>query len=386
MIGFGKAFVVRSQEFGVRSKVWRLGEKMLNFVEVSRAKLLNNIEAVRRKLSSGTKIMAVVKANAYGHGLVEVAKIFEPEVDWLAVVEISEAITLRESGIKTPILVLGYIEEEKYNELFRQNITPSIYSFEVLEKISEAAKKTGRKIDVHVKIDTGMNRMGFRFDEIGRVIEEMKKSQLMWQGIYSHFYNENNREVCMDQLGLMKKVIDMVEKSEISVELKHMAKSQLTVELPESHFNMVRVGGILYGLSRYSDEFLPAGEFKARVGLVKMVKKGMAVGYDGCYMAPKDMKVAVVTAGYADGFRSFGPNTGFVLIGGKRCLVVGRICMNQAMVDVNDENIQVGDEVVMVGSQGGEIIKPWDYADETKCVTYETMARIPDHVARVFID
>lgn len=359
---------------------------MLNWLEVSRGKLINNLDFLKGKLLPDVGVMAVVKANAYGHGLIEVAKILEPEVDWMAVVEIAEAIKLREAGIEKPILVMGYIEKDQYGKLFDNDLTPSVYSFQVLTALSQCACDLGRKINVHVEIDTGMNRTGFRKEDTENLIEKMKDSDLIWQGLYSHFYNENDRKACLEQLEIMRAITDRVKK-DFEVPLVHMAKSQVTLQLPESQFNMVRVGGLLYGLSKFSDEVAPIGTFKARVGMIKTVIAGMAVGYDGCFRAPKDMVVAVVSAGYADGFRSFAPNTGNVLINGRLCPIVGRVCMNQAMVDVSEvDNLSVGDEVVIVGKQASGEITPLEYAEDTKSAFYEVMARIPDHVKRIIID
>lgn len=359
---------------------------MLNWLEVDRQKLLGNLKRVKARLLDDVKVMAVVKANAYGHGLIEVARIFEPEVDWLAVVEIAEAVKLREAGIEKPILVLGYIEDNDFEHLFQYQITPAVYSFEVMKKLTEKAKNLGQKIQVHVKIDTGMNRMGFREGELDSLIQKLKGNEyLKVSGLYSHFYNEHDEGVVGKQYGIMERVVKKFRENGWSDVLVHLAKSRVALSFCEAQFDMVRVGGILYGLVEGVEGIEPAAEFKAKIGVIKKVEKGMAVGYDGCFIAPKNMTVAVVTAGYADGFRSFAENTGKVLVDGKICPVVGRICMNQAMVDVAEvDNLEVGQEVVLIGAQGSQSIWPWDYAKETKCVPYESIARIPEHVARVY--
>jgi alanine racemase len=281
---------------------------------------------------------------------------------------------------------LGYIDEE-FEEIIKYNVSVSAYNYEQVVNFNNVGSKLGKPIKIHIKVDTGMNRLGFKPEEVLNLIKEIENMPFLEiEGIYSHFYDENNIKIVQRQYYLMKNLIDEIKEAGIKIPLIHMSKSQPTLEFPEAEFDMVRVGGLLYGLTKIKAGFQSVATFKAKVGNIKVVEKGETVGYDSAFMAKRKMKIAIITAGYADGFRSVTSNRGFVLLKDKKCRVLGRICMNQAMVDASDlDDVKEGDEVVLLGRQGENEITNQEAAMESGSVLYETIARVPEGVPRIWI-
>lgn len=361
---------------------------MLNWVEVNQRALANNIRALREVVGAETRIMAVVKANAYGHGLIRAAEIFvQHGADWLAVAMLSEAVQLRKAGIRTPILIMGYIEDDGLYELIDQQITPSIFDMESAKKISEATKRHGRSINVHVKIDTGMHRLGFLPKEVAWALREIDSlAGLKIEAMYSHFANVGDKEYSELQYKTMADILFQMQRENAKIPLIHMANSEATLFFSKAHFDMVRPGRILYGVGPHNGKLLPALSFKTRVASVKDIGTGMTVGYGRTYTASEAMKTAVLAIGYADGFGRYLSNRGMVLIGGRRCPVVGRVCMNQTIVDAsNVRDVKPGDEVVIIGEQGKENIGVEEVAERMQTISYEVVSRIPENIRRIYI-
>lgn len=361
---------------------------MLNWLEIDRRVLQSNMTKLRKWLGQEVKVMAVVKANAYGHGLVPVAEAFaRGGADYFAVANLEEAIALRKAGIRLPILVLGYIEAEGIHELFEYDVIPSIYNLEIARTISHLAQRHGKPIRVHVKIDTGMHRLGFFPGEFLELLPELGHLPgIEVEAIYSHFANVPDREYSEQQYRSMMDVLFRLQRLKSKIPMVHMANSQATFLFSKARFDMVRVGRVLYGSTAYADDLLPSLSFKTRVGSIKVLPKGVCVGYGSTYTTSKETRVAVLSVGYADGYGRHLSNKGVVLVRGRRCPVIGRICMNQTMVDVTVMgDLRAGEEVVLVGEQAEDRVTIEEIAAKMETTAYEVMARIPEHVPRIYL-
>jgi alanine racemase len=343
------------------------------WVEVDLDALRHNVAAIRRRIGHA-KLMAVVKADAYGHGLAPVAgALMQCGVDAFAVANLTEALALRQlGGPGWPILLLGAALPFEVETIVEQNITPTISTLDEARQFESAAAARGCRLPVHVEIDTGMGRVGFWHEEAGRAVEQIAAlPHLRIEGLYTHFPSaDENLAETRRELELFLKVP--------GPGLRHAANSAALLNLPESHLDMVRPGLLLYGIPPVpAADFRPVLSFKARVAYLKEVAAGRTISYGQTFVAPHSMKVATIAAGYADGFARHLSNAAQVLIGGRRCPVVGRVTMDQIMVDVTGlDHVASGDEVVFIGRQGDIAISASELALWAGTIAWEVLCGI----------
>lgn len=350
-----------------------------SFVEIDLEALQANFAQVR-KLAPSSKVMAVVKANAYGHGLVTVSRCLEASgADFFGVAFVEEGVQLREAGVRTPILVLGGLVGAQLRLFLENDIDIPASSLSKLEQIDAAAKAAGRKVRVHLKIDTGMERIGVHSYNVREFFESAARCRhCEIVGLFSHFAVAESDPV-FTRLQIERFLECSAEFERICGyrPLRHLANSAGTVLYPESHLDMVRTGVLLYGISpdsamRLPVELRPVLSLKSRVVYFKVVRAGSGVSYGHTWRAPQDTRVVTVPIGYGDGFPRALSNRGSILVRGKRCPIVGRVCMDQLMADIGpDGTAYNGDEVVLIGRQGTEEISVNEIADTLQTTPHE---------------
>ncbi len=374
---------------------------MLNTERVSATVNLNNIryniEQVSKRIAKGTGIMAVIKADGYGHGAVAVARTLAgmDSVWGYAVATIDEAMEIVHIGCEKPILILGYVPPSMYGLAVTNGIRIPVFDLHSASKINAVAGQLGMKCKVHIKVDTGMGRIGIEPSDRG--LEFVRQVSLMGnleiEGIFTHFAraDEKDKENALHQAKLFKDFTAKLEDEGIHIPLKHCSNSAAIIDMPDLHMDIVRSGIITYGLwpsdevDKHNIDLKPAMEIKSAVIYIKDIEKGTPVSYGGTYVAEKTTRVATVSIGYADGFPRSLSNKGIVLIKGKRYHVIGRVCMDQLMVDIemNDE-ISVGDVVTIVGRDGDEEITMDEFAALSDRINYEAVCDIGKRVPRVY--
>jgi alanine racemase len=368
----------------------------LTFAEINLKALRFNIDGIRKKIGPGVKMMGVVKANAYGHGIEAVAAaMVEYGVDYLGVGFLEEGIVLRKSGITHPILVLGGVLGNQVKEFLANNLEITISSLELADSVNKQAGSFGNgKARVHLKIDTGMERIGVHSGNAKLFIEKIASlKHLQPVGIYSHFASSDSsdKSFAMEQLDRFNTVISHVNKSGIDIPLRHLANSGAVLDLPQSYFTMVRPGIMTYGAypSHETSESIPIQPvmtLRSKVVFVKEVAAGTGISYGRTYYTKSRTKIATVPIGYGDGYSRRLTNKTEVLIGGKRYPVVGTICMDQMMVDVGvDAGVKVGDDVTLIGSDGTASISSWEIADKLGTIPYEVFTGITARVPRNYV-
>lgn len=356
-----------------------------------------NVEGIKRCKAESAMLMGVIKANAYGHG----AKVFAHELDrmgfdWFAVATVDEGIELRRDGIEQPILVLGYSCEAQYPDMVKWEITPTIYSLDMAKAFDAAAAKAGKVASIHIKIDTGMSRIGFlpgeeSLDEIEK-IHELRHLRI--QGMFTHFACADMKDKTHvgHQIEKFHQMIDGVRRREIPVEIFHCSNSASIMELPSEHMNLVRAGIILYGLypSNEMEEkrlpLKPVMSLYSHVVHVKEVPEGVTVGYGATYVTGRPTRIATVPVGYADGYPRSLSNRASVLIHGRRAPIIGRVCMDQFMVDVTDmPQVSVGDVVTLIGQDGEETLSVEEISEMAGSFNYEFVCDVSRRVPRVYM-
>lgn len=367
-------------------------------------RIRNNIKEIKKHIGEEKKLMAVIKADAYGHGFYEVAKVaVENGVDYLAVACIEEAKQIRKCGIHSPILILGATPIECVSDLFEYDIIPTVFENELPKAISDYAQKTNKSLKVHIKVDTGMGRIGFQYygdDEsgIGNIVKISQMPGIEIEGIFTHFACADEKDGCEfteKQFSNFMYVVEKLRKNNIHIPIKHCANSAAICCYKKMHLDMVRAGIILYGEypSKYIKEnttlkIEPVMELKSTVSQVKTVKKGTGISYGHKYKALKDNeKLAVVCIGYADSYYRTLSGKTKVIINGKYARQVGNICMDQMMVDIDGiEDVHYGTEVTLVGREGDAVITFSDLAEIVGTINYEIMSDISKRVVRSYFD
>ncbi|HJG96134.1 MAG TPA: alanine racemase [Romboutsia timonensis] len=370
----------------------RNGITAATWAEINLDNINFNLNNIKKLLKEDTKICTVLKANAYGHGSVEIAKFLENKnVDYFAVARLEEAIELRENNIKMPILCLGFVPEESLEYAIKNNITLTIYSLETAKKLNDISEKIGVNANIHIKIDTGMSRIGFEVNEesIDQIIKIANLKNLYIEGIYTHFAksDEIDKDFTYKQVNRFKFIIDNIEKKGINIPIKHVSNSAAIMDLPNLNFNMVRCGIVLYGCYP-SDEVIkdrlqlkPAMTLKTRVSHIKELKEGTGISYGLRYKTRKQEKIATIPIGYADGFTRM-QNNPKVSINNEVFNVVGRICMDQCMVRIDkDIDIKIGDEVIIFGESN---ISADDIAKDLGTINYEILCMVSRRVDRIY--
>ena len=367
---------------------------MPSWAEINLDNLRFNLNNIKNLLEEDIKICGVIKADAYGHGAVEVAKLLEKEkVDYLAVARTAEGIELRQNGITLPILNLGYTPDEAFEDSIKNKITMTVYSLETAQKINEIAKSLGEKACVHVKIDSGMTRIGFQPNEesVQEIIELNKLEYIDLEGMFTHFAtaDEVSKEYTYKQANNYKFMSDKLDEAGVKIAIKHVSNSAAIMDCPDLRLNMVRAGIILYGHYPSDDvfkdrlELRPAMKLKSKIGHIKQVEPGVGISYGLKYTTTGKETIATVPIGYADGFTRIQKNPK-VLIKGEVFDVVGRICMDQIMVRIDkDIDIKVGDEVILFGE--GEVTAE-RIAKDLGTINYEVLCMISRRVDRVYME
>jgi len=363
------------------------------WAEIDIGALKHNYNVLRSITPSSAKICCIIKADAYGHGAIPVARLYESlGADFLAVSNLEEAMTVRRAGVELPMLILGYTHPSCAEILSNNDISQCVYSYEYGKALEQQAKESGVKIKIHLKLDVGMGRIGFilRDDDIafGEALEICRSPYFITEGIFTHFpmadEGEKGVTITKKQFDSFCSHIERFEKEGIRFSIRHCSNSAATVKFPEYSLDMVRVGVSLYGISTENVGLKNTLSLKTVVSNVKPLKKGDTVGYGSEYVAERDVTVATLPIGYADGFKreNFQNNTK-ISINGKLCTITGRICMDQTMVDVTElENVKTGDEVVVYGN--GSEVSLSAFSDNNKKIPYETMCEISARVPRVY--
>jgi alanine racemase len=371
--------------------------------EIDLGAIHHNLKALQKLAGPSVRMLAAVKANAYGHGLVPVARqAVESGVHMLGVARMGEGVALRESGITAPILVFGYSPPDALETLLRYDLTPTVFSNATAEALSSGAASGGKRLPVHIKVDTGMGRIGLlpacwrpgpgaAVPEIERIV---RLPGLVPEGIYTHFAAADSRDKtsARRQFERFTEILSTLADRGITFPLRHAANSGALIDMPEAHLDMVRPGIAVYGLYP-SDEvdksridLVPAMALKARIAQVKPVPAGFAVSYGSTYTTPAPTVIATVPVGYADGYRRALSSRGVMLVGGRRVPVVGRVCMDLTMLDVGGvPGVQAGDEAVILGAQGGESIPADEIAGWLGTINYEVVSTVMARVPRIFV-
>jgi alanine racemase len=388
---------------------------MKTWLEISKDNILHNLKEFRRILGKDVKIMAVVKSNAYGHGLAEMAGILKdkgvgpldkPEDDklWLGVDSIDEAIILKKTGVEAPILILGYTELSGLKDAVEGKFRLTVYNKEAITALGKLQKPA----KVHLKIETGTTRQGINENEILGFIEYARKfKNIEIEGLSTHFANiedTTDHAYAKKQLARFESVITLLTRGTLDstvkgapchIPIKHVACSAAAILFKETHFNMARIGIGMYGMWSSKETFVsakhklklkPALTWKTIIAQIKKVKKGTPVSYGLTEKVSRDSLIAVLPIGYYDGLDRGLSSIGNVLVRGKRCKILGRICMNMCMVDVTDvKNVKLEDEVVLLGRQGREEITAEELAGKLGTINYEVVTRINPGAKRVVV-
>ena len=367
------------------------------WAEIDLAAIAHNVREIRRVTNPPAKVMAVVKANGYGHGAVEVGRTaLDNGAEWLGVARVTEAVALREAGIGAPILILGYIPPEQSGEVVRHRISQAVYTRDMALALSEAAGREGVRARVHVKVDTGMGRIGWIAGPgaAGEILSLASMPNIEIEGIFTHFAaaDSADKKYSRRQFERFVEIIELLRRKGLEFPIKHAANSAALMELPETHLDMVRTGIAVYGLYP-SDEvdrgivaLRPAMTLKARVAYVKEVPAGFKISYGCTHTTTGPTVIATLPLGYADGYSRLLSSRGEALLRGCRAPVVGRVCMDQVMVDVGHiPGVREGDEAVLIGRQGGEEIPADEVAAKLGTINYEVTCMVSYRVPRVYV-
>ena len=362
-------------------------------VEVSLGAIAQNYDAIRAHVGSA-QVMPVVKANAYGHGIVEVARhLMNHGAPCLGVALLEEAIVLRQAGITIPILVFGGVATRQIPQFIEHGLMMAASSVDKLRQIDEAAAAAKTKARVHLKIDTGMERIGVHWYSAEKLLEaSLHFSNVEVAGIYSHFASSDDSDLsaAREQISRFLEVLDFYSKHGLQPPLRHIANSGGILQLPESHLDLVRPGIMLYGVypskeARRTVPLTPALSWKSQVVFFKVVQPGSPVSYGGTWQSDHQVRVVTVPVGYGDGYFRALSNRAFVLIRGQRHPIVGRVCMDQFMVNLEWGTAYNGDAVTLIGRDGSETITAQDVADAAGTIAYEVLTNINSRVPRVYV-
>ena len=359
--------------------------------------IVKNLENMKKNIQEDTKIIAVLKADGYGHGAVPIAKHIEPlPYLWgIAVATVEEGMILRKNGITKPILILGYTFSDDYDTIIEQEMRPAVFTLKMARELSKAAVRLKKPAKIHIKIDTGMSRIGYRNLEqaVPEILEISALDGIEIEGIFTHFAraDETDPAPAYQQMETFEQFIHALEEKGLSISVKHCSNSAGILRMKEANMNVVRAGIILYGLYP-SDEvekdlvpLEPAMELKSHIVYIKTLEPGVAVSYGGTYVTSRPTRVATIPVGYADGYCRGLSNKGFVLIHGKKAPILGRICMDQFMVDVTDiPEAQETDEVTLLGRDQKEQITMEELGNLSGRFNYEFACCISRRVPRIY--
>jgi alanine racemase len=367
------------------------------WAEINLDNLTHNFRAVKTVVGAGVSVLAAVKSDAYGHGAVECARSLERAgADWFGVALPEEGLALRDSGITRPILSLGGFWEGQENSLVSHNVTPVVFRLDLLDRLSLAAQISGVAADYHLKVDTGMGRLGVPFAELDSFLDKASRFRnVRLDGVMTHLASADHpdqREFTMQQISLFEDALELVRTRGFSPTWIHAANGAGTLAQPLSHGNLVRPGGVLYGLWRdVTDRSIeplnwrPVMSVRTRVMFLKNVPSGSPLGYGGTFVTSRESRIATLAIGYEDGLRRDLSNRGKVIVRGELAPIVGRVSMDLTIIDVTDvPEVAIGDEVVVIGSQGARHITAEEIASQCGTVSYEVTCGISDRVPRLY--
>lgn len=368
------------------------------WAEVDLDAIWENMVHMKENIAENTKILAVIKTDGYGHGGVPIAKMLE-QLDFMfgyAAATYEEAHVLREAGVKKPILILGYTFPYCYEELIREEIRPAVYRRDTVEELAAAAAKVGQKAKVHIKVDTGMGRIGITPDEEGLEFVRflMGHPELEVEGIFTHFAksDEEDKTSAYHQLALFQNFIDRIQTElGLTIPVKHCSNSAAILEMPQANMDMVRAGITTYGLypsEEVSKDIVPlraAMSLYSHIVYCKTIHAGQSVSYGGLFTAQKDTRVATIPVGYGDGYPRSLSGKGYVLIRGKKAPILGRVCMDQFMVDISEiPGVMEGDKVTLLGVDGTERITAEELGELSGRFNYEFVCDLGKRIPRVY--
>ncbi|SDU62093.1 alanine racemase [Desulfobacula phenolica] len=380
----------------------------------------HNVQHLKQMIPGQSKFMAVVKANAYGHGAIRVAqKALKSGADWLGIARLNEAVELRKAGIQAPILMFGYIHPSQVRVAVDLDLVITVYEFEMAQQLSREARRSNKYVKAHLKVDTGMGRVGMIIDKPDKnpscqtaekqreikqsarkkAVKEIKKILRLpgidLNGIYTHFAAADSKDKTYTQMqiDLFTSLLEDLRKEAVDLEVCHAANSAGIIRFARSHFDMVRAGISLYGLypsfevDQSKVALVPAMSLTSIVTAVRNVPKGFYVSYGRTHKTQKPTRLASIPVGYADGFSRLFSSNGTMLVKGYKAPIVGRVCMDQTMIDVGDiPDVKTGDEVVLIGSQGNKTISADELAKKINTINYEIVSALTSRVERIYSD
>jgi alanine racemase len=363
------------------------------WAEIDLDAITYNFKQIKKTVGTRVRVLAAIKANAYGHGLVTVGKHLEKlGIDFLGTSSVDEALELRCASVKCPILNLSNLLAEEVEAVIKFNITPAITDIKVAQVLNKKALLYNKKIPVHIKIDTGMGRIGIWYENAATLLEDLKSlNNLIIEGVYTHFPSaEIDREFTCEQIKRFNLLREKIESIGIQPKYLHTANSAAIFHYKQAHFNLVRPGLALYGVLPNSAlknklRLKPALSLKTKIAFLKKVPKGRSISYGRTFITKRNTRIATLPVGYADGYSHLFSNKAKVLIKGKFYPVVGRVCMDQTMVDIGlKDDIKVGDEVILIGRGGKNEIKVEDLANICSTIPYQILCWIGSRVPRVY--
>lgn len=354
-----------------------------------------NIKAAKDTIKNGTKIMAIIKADGYGHGAVPIARELNDLVDAYGVAIVEEGIELRNSGIDKPILILGYTAVEQLNEVIAYDITQTVFQFEIAKQMDEEAKRQGKVAKVHIKIDTGMGRIGYQpcRESIDEIIKISKLEHIDIEGIFTHFAcaDMKDKTSADEQLASFVRFTTELEEAGVNIRLRHASNSAGIVDMNYANLDMVRCGITTYGLypseevNKNNLAIKPAMELKTHISYVKELDAGHGIGYGSTFVTDKLMRIATIPVGYGDGYSRALSNRGRVLIHGKSAPIIGRVCMDQFMIDVSEiPEVEQGDLVTLIGRDGSEEITVEEIGCLSYSFNYEVVCNVGKRIPRIY--
>jgi len=379
-------------------------KKYVQWIEIDKSALFNNIHNFRSLCERKAKLMGVVKANAYGHGILEISRLaLEAGVDWLGVHSLEEGRLLRTKGFDCPILVLGYIPLEELEESVVNDLRITVYNLDSVSRLAELCRSLKKKVCIHLKLETGTHRQGIAEEDVLQFVKEIQKFPgIVIEGISSHFADiedTTDHTYFRYQLDNFKRTIQKLRMSKIVVPMQHIACTAAIILFPETYFDMVRLGIGMYGMWPSKETYLscilqerkplflkPVLSWKTRIAQIKKIPKGAFIGYGCTYRTTRDTSLGVLPVGYYDGYSRYLSNASHVIIKGHRAPVRGRVCMNFILVDITDiPGVRLEDEVILVGSDGDEVIRVEDLAVLAGTINYEIVTRINPLIPRIIV-
>jgi alanine racemase len=365
------------------------------WIEVDLDAISYNYDTVRSIVGEDTRICSVVKADAYGHGVYEVARLLEQKgVDYFAIAMLDEGVDMRKSGISKPILIFSSLMPNQAYYVLRYNLTQTITSYAMAKDLSDEAVKQGKTAKIHVKVDTGMGRIGVNYRHAVNLVKSIiHLPNIEIEGIYTHYATSDSEDknFTLEQWNRFNTILDHLKKEGINIPIAHAATSAAVIDLPFMKLDMVRIGLMMYGLyprnsMRERIELRPALTFKAKISFFKEIEERMSISYGQNYYAEKGEKIATLPIGYYDGFRRMLAGKVEVLVNGKRCPVVGNICMDHIMVNVTQcDDVKEFDEAVIIGKQGNEEIPIDEIAEKLSTINYEVVSSFGKRLPRIYL-